>query len=141
MTERLPIPAAGVVCLRGDDVLLVRRASPPLAGQWSLPGGKIRWGETARDAALRELQEETGVAAEIVGLIDVVDAIFRPDATAATHYVLVDFVVRWRAGEPKAASDAAEARFFPIAEALERVAWDETRRIIAAGAALAGQGK
>jgi 8-oxo-dGTP diphosphatase len=138
MSGRQPVPAAGVVCMRGNQVLLVRRATPPLAGQWSLPGGKINWGEPAREAALRELREETGVEADIVGLIDVVDAVFPPGADAQTHYVLVDFAARWRAGEPAAASDAAEARFFPLEEAVGLVDWDETRRIIQAGGALLG---
>ena len=52
--RRSPIPAVGVVCLRGDEVLLIRRGTPPLADRWSLPGGRIEWGERAADAAMRE---------------------------------------------------------------------------------------
>ena len=58
--DRRPVPAAGVVCFRGDEVLLIRRGTPPREGEWSLPGGRIEWGERAADAALRELREETG---------------------------------------------------------------------------------
>jgi 8-oxo-dGTP diphosphatase len=75
MTER-PVPAVGVVVLKSDEVLLVRRGTPPRLGQWSLPGGRIEFGETVEAAALRELKEETGVEAELLGLIEVVDAIF-----------------------------------------------------------------
>jgi len=121
----IPIPAVGVVCLRGDEVLLIRRGRPPRAGQWSLPGGRIEPGERALDAALRELAEETGVQAEILGLIDVVDGLF-PDH----HYVLIDYAARWLSGEPVAGDDAAEAAFVPLDEALARVDWSETRRII-----------
>lgn len=121
-----PIPAVGVVCFRGDEVLLIRRGRPPRAGQWSLPGGRIEPGERALDAALRELAEETGVQAEILGLIDVVDGLF-PDH----HYVLIDYAARWLSGEPVAGDDAAEAAFVPLEEALARVDWSETRRIIA----------
>lgn len=126
-----PIPAVGVVCLRGDEVLLIRRGTPPRVGEWSLPGGRIEPGERLVDAALRELREETGVTAEITGLIDVVDGLF-PEA--GRHYVLIDYAVRWLAGEPMAGDDAAEARFMPLDEALAAVSWSETRRVILAAA-------
>jgi 8-oxo-dGTP diphosphatase len=128
-----PIPAAGVVCLRGGEVLLIRRGKPPRLGEWSIPGGRMELGETAAQAALRELSEETGVAAELLGLIDVVDYM-----GAEVQMVLIDYAARWTAGEPVAGDDAAEARFFPINEALEKVSWSETRRIIAAAAARFG---
>jgi len=122
-----PIPAVGVVCRRGDTVLLVRRGRPPRQGEWSLPGGRIEPGERAVDAALRELREETGVEAEITGLIDVVDGLF-PDA--GRHYVLIDYAARWLSGEPVAGDDAAEARFVDLDAVEALVDWSETRRII-----------
>ena len=127
-----PAPCVGVVCLRGDEVLLIRRGRPPRQGEWSLPGGRIEAGERAVDAALRELREETGVEAEIVGLVDVVDGVF-PEA--GRHYVLIDYAARWLSGEPVAGDDAAEARFVPLAEAERLVDWSETRRIIREAAA------
>lgn len=127
-----PVPAVGVVCLRGDEVLLIRRGTPPLKGEWSLPGGRIEPGETARGAALRELSEETGVVAEITGLIDVVDAVFhaRTDGALTRHYVLVDYAARWISGEPVAGDDAAEARFFAPEAIASLDLWDETARVI-----------
>lgn len=125
----IPIPAVGVVCLRGDEVLLIRRGAPPRLGEWSLPGGRIEPGERAVDAALRELGEETGVTARLLGLIDVVDGVF-PEIDR--HYVLIDYVAEWLSGEPVPGDDAAEARFMPADEAISLVAWSETRRIIAA---------
>lgn len=68
-----PVPTVGVVCLRGEEVLLIKRGTPPRLGQWSVPGGRLEWGEALQDAALRELKEETGVDAELLGLIDVID--------------------------------------------------------------------
>lgn len=129
-----PVPAVGVVVLRGDEVLLVRRGTAPRLGQWSLPGGRIEWGETAVAAALRELREETGVEAELLGLIEVVDAVFtsRTSGDVTRHYVLVDFAARWISGEPIAGDDAAEARFVPASEVAGMVEWDETVRIIEA---------
>lgn len=117
----------GVVCLKGGDVLLIRRGKPPRLGEWSIPGGRLEWGERVEDAALRELQEETGVRAEIAGLLEVVDGLF----DAERHYVLIDYAALWRAGEPAAGDDAAEARFWPAAEAIDLVSWAETKRIIA----------
>lgn len=122
-----PIPAVGVICLRGDEVLLIRRGAPPRQGEWSLPGGRIEPGERAADAAMRELREETGVEARLTGLVDVVDGLF-PDL--GLHYVLIDYAAEWLSGDPIAADDAIEARFVPIEEALQRVGWSETRRII-----------
>lgn len=130
----VPIPCVGVVCLRDGEVLLIRRGREPRMGEWSLPGGRIEPGERAVEAALRELREETGVEAELTGLIDVVDGLFPQHGR---HYVLIDYAVRWVSGEPMAGDDAAEAAFMPVEEAMRRVDWDETRRIIAMAALLA----
>ena len=89
-----PVPCVGVVCLKGDEVLLIRRGKAPRAGEWSLPGGRIEPGERAVDAAIRELKEETAVEARIGGLIDVVDGLF-PEIER--HYVLVDYWAVWLA--------------------------------------------
>lgn len=132
-----PVPAAGVVCLRGAHVLLIRRGAPPRQDEWSLPGGRIEWGEGAADAALRELHEETGVTAEILGLLDVVDGVFPPDR----HYVLVDYAARWISGEPVAGDDASDARFMPIEEAIELVQWNETARVIRLAVERYGEGE
>ena len=127
-----PVPAVGVVCLRGDSVLLIRRGTPPRLGEWSLPGGRIEPGERAVDAALRELREETGVEAEITGLIDVVDGLF-PEA--GRHYVLIDYAARWVSGEPVAGDDALEGRFVALDEIESLIELSETRRIIRLAAA------
>ena len=120
-----PRPTAGVVCLRGDEVLLIKRGNPPRKGQWSLPGGRLEWGETLQAGALRELAEETGCQAEILGLVDVVDGVM-----TTRHYIMIDYAARWMAGEPVAGDDAADARFFTLDEALAIVEWEETRRVI-----------
>jgi 8-oxo-dGTP diphosphatase len=134
--RKVPIAAVGVVCLRGDDVLLIRRGTPPLEDSWSLPGGRIEWGERAVDAALRELKEETGCDAEIVRLIDVVDAVLSrrgsPGESPWGHYVLIDYAARWTGGGPIAGDDARDARFFALAELEALGLWSETRRIIEA---------
>jgi 8-oxo-dGTP diphosphatase len=141
---KTPIAAVGVVCLRGDEVLLIKRGTPPLEDSWSLPGGRIEWGERAVHAALRELKEETGCVGEIIGLIDVVDAVLsrrgessESDHSPWGHYVLIDYAARWIGGEPIAGDDARDARFFAPAELASLNLWSETLRIIAAARAMA----
>lgn len=131
-----PVAAVGVVCFRGaDELLLIRRGTPPRLGEWSLPGGRIEPGERAGDAALRELREETGVEAELLGLVDVVDGLFPP-----RHYVLIDYAAEWRSGEPCPGDDAVEAVFLPLDEAARRVGWAETRRVLHAASRLRRKG-
>ena len=113
------------MCFRGDEVLLIRRGTPPRLGQWSIPGGRIEPGEPASIAAMRELREETGVEAEFLGLVDVVDWI-----DSERHYVLIDYAARWIAREPVAGDDAADARFHPVAELQDLGMWDETVKVI-----------
>ncbi len=126
------VPAVGTACFRGEDVLLIRRGTRPLQGEWSLPGGRIERGERAEAAALRELSEETGVTARMAGLVDVVDAIFTSRQTAAVtrHYLLFDYAAVWVSGEPVAGDDAAHAEWISPGQLADLPLWEETRRII-----------
>ena len=84
-----------------------------------------------RDAVLREVLEETGLTVEIAGLIDTVDLMIRDESgDIVRHYILVDFAARLTAGELRAGSDAAEARWVPFAGLDDYPLWSETRRII-----------
>jgi ADP-ribose pyrophosphatase YjhB (NUDIX family) len=96
-------------------------------------------GETVRAALLREIGEETGLTIEIIGLIDVVDAIF-PDERGglAHHYTLIDYSARWLHGEAKAGGDAAATAWTPFANISAFDLWSETRRIIEMSAARHG---
>lgn len=127
---RYPQPAVGVVCFKGDAVLLIRRATPPLQGAWSLPGGRIEWGERAEAAALRELKEETGITARLTGLIAVVDGVFGEAGAIDRHYVLIDYAAEWVSGEPAPGDDAASAAFHAVAALDGLELWSETARII-----------
>jgi len=72
-----PIAGVGVVVLRDNQVLMIRRGREPRIGQWSIPGGKQELGETWQETAVREVLEETGVEIDVIGIVDVVDAIVR----------------------------------------------------------------
>ena len=112
-----PRAAASAIIFRGSSVLMIERGKGAMRGLWSFPGGHIEPGERARDAAAREVLEETGITADIAGLLDVHDVILRgADGVVTAHYVIAVHYGRHLQGEPVAASDAAAARFIPIAE-------------------------
>lgn len=134
-----PIVGVGVVVLGPDGVLLIRRAKPPRQGQWSLPGGAQKIGETVFNAARREVLEETGLEVEILGLVDVVDSI-RPDdaGNVRYHFTLVDVVaVAAGPGTPVAGSDADEVAWMTLEDISGLELWTETERIIALAAEMA----
>jgi len=111
MPEKGPVIGVGVVVMKGAAVLLIRRAHPPRAGSWSLPGGKQKLGETIEQAMRRELAEETGlIDIALLGLADVVDLLDRgEDGALRFHYTVVDFAADWRSGEVCAGDDATDA--------------------------------
>lgn len=157
-----PISGVGVVVLRGNEVLMIRRGREPRIGQWSIPGGKQELGETWRETAAREVREETGVEIEVIGVVDVVDAIVRDgdparpgtgglripaanddqsvaieDRRVRYHYTLVDCAAHWTEGEAMAGGDAAHAEWWPLDRLDELELWTETVRVIRAAAELA----
>lgn len=115
----------GIICFRDDTVLLIRRANPPRAGEWSLPGGRIEPGERETDAALRELMEETGVTATLGEKVAVIDADFE-----GFSYRLHDYAAVWTGGEPYGADDALEARFVPVSDIGKLGMWPKTDAVI-----------
>ena len=120
-----PIPAVGVICFKGDKVLLIKRSKPPKKDDWSLPGGRIEQGETRREAALRELMEETGVTAKLLDKVAEIDADF-----GSHHFILHDFLAIWEAGKVRAGDDAADARWFELDDIAALGMWPKTEAVI-----------
>jgi 8-oxo-dGTP diphosphatase len=105
----------GAIVLRsnsveGTSVLLIKRANPPQQGRWSLPGGRVEWGETARAAVVREVEEETGIDVQVTKLVEVIERI-----SSTHHFVIMDYeaVPLDPHSVPHASTDAADARWVP----------------------------
>lgn len=129
-----PLIGVGAVIIEGDRLVLVKRAYPPIQGQWSIPGGVLEVGETVREAAVREAHEETGLIVEPGELLGVYDRILHdPEHRVQYHYVLIDFFCRAVGGELHAASDAAEVRWFTRAELSTLNLAEDTLEVIQKG--------
>jgi ADP-ribose pyrophosphatase YjhB (NUDIX family) len=107
-----PLVGVGAVIFRGEEVLLVRRGQEPARDSWSLPGGLVELGETLTAALRREIAEETGLTVTILGIAAVLERVFPDDAgRIAYHYVLIDYLCDYLAGEPRPGSDITAAQF------------------------------
>ena len=126
-----PIAGVGVVVFRNEEVLLVKRKKAPYKGQWSIPGGKQRLGETVTQAVRRELREETGVEVNELTLIDVID-IMVPDEEGKIlyHYIVADYRAHWLSGECSPGDDAQDVQWFNLNKLGSISLLDKTRKII-----------
>ncbi len=107
-----PRVAVGAVVIRNGTVLLVKRRDPPNEGQWAIPGGSVRLGESLQEAAEREILEETGVrirAGKPIYAFDVIDR--DTGGQPRYHYVITDLLGEYVSGEPTARDDASDARW------------------------------
>jgi len=126
-----PLVGVGVVVFRDDTVLLIRRGKPPRMGEWSLPGGAQKIGETVRETAAREVFEETGVTITALRFLEVIDSITRDSAGRVQfHYTLIDFLAEWQCGDLLVAGDAGHAEWIPFAQLDEIPLWSKTVEVI-----------
>jgi 8-oxo-dGTP diphosphatase len=93
-----PQLAVSAAIFRGGRILLVRRARSPAKGFYSLPGGRVEFGESLHTALHREVAEETALKIEIVGLAGWREVL--PGTGGGGHYLIMSFAARWAAGEP-----------------------------------------
>ena len=129
-----PLVGVGAVILDQGRVVLVKRKFPPLAGDWSIPGGRLKIGETLREGVVREAREETGLTVDPVELLGVYDRLLLDEAGRILyHYVLIDFLCRRLTGELQASGDADDARWFSPEE-IEKVSLvADTAQVIGLG--------
>jgi 8-oxo-dGTP diphosphatase len=112
-----PVVGVGGVVVSNGRVLLVRRGAPPLAGQWSIPGGMLESGETLLEGVRRELAEETGVEVRVLDLIEVFERIDLDGAGRTRyHYVVLDYLCEAIRGEAQAGSDVTDAAWVAASE-------------------------
>ena len=104
-----PIAGVGAVVFKEGKILTIKRAQEPSKGKWSIPGGRIELGETAFEAARREVKEECSIEVEIERVLDSVDNIIRDeDGRVRYHFIIIDLLAKYVSGEIKAQSDAEE---------------------------------
>jgi 8-oxo-dGTP diphosphatase len=113
-----PVVGIGGVVVENDHVLLIRRGTEPLIGQWSIPGGTLELGESLQAGVARELLEETNLQVRVLDLIEVFDRIFPADHSGSSpvsgpryHYVIIDYLCERISGEPQAGSDVTDVAY------------------------------
>ena len=126
-----PVLAVGAVVVDRGRALLVKRAQEPAKGAWSIPGGKVEYGETLQDAVRREIKEETGLDIEVGRRLRILQRMFRDDSGRMKyHYVLVDYRAVPVGGMLSASSDAADVRYFADSELAGLGLADITLRVV-----------
>lgn len=131
---RFAIAAVAAVLVRDGKMLLIKRRYPPGLGKWSLPGGVIEPGEGLAEAARRELKEETGIEAEPLGILWVLNnVVLDGSGRVKYHYLIVDvlFNSSTSRGVPRASGDASDVGWFSFEEIKSRddVSWTVKRLV------------
>jgi len=126
-----PQVAVGAFVVKDNEVLLVKRNRPPSEGQWAIPGGRVKLGETLQEATEREVKEETGITIKAHNPVYAFDFIQRDDSgNTRFHYVIVDLLADYVSGKPTAGDDASEARWVTSRELKNLPASDSTREAL-----------
>jgi len=114
MTSEAPIRpqlAVSASIFRDGKVLLIQRAHPPAQGAWSVPGGRVEFGEPLHVALAREVMEETGLTIEILGMAGWREVL--PTTSGGRHFVVMSFAARWVSGEPVLNGECSDFAWLP----------------------------
>jgi 8-oxo-dGTP diphosphatase len=115
-----PVVGVGALILDGGKILLEKRKNEPSRGKWSVPGGLVELGEDVEQAVIREVKEETCLDVYEPRLLDVVNYVSLGEKGGVVyHYVILDYLVTVKSGNPKAASDADALKWVPFNEVEE----------------------
>jgi 8-oxo-dGTP diphosphatase len=107
-----PQLAVSAAIFRDGKILLVRRARSPAKGFYSLPGGRVEFGESLHTALHREVDEETALKIEIVGLAGWREVV-PGTGGGGGHYLIMSFAARWTSGEPVLNDELDDFRWLP----------------------------
>ena len=119
--KKKPVAIADCVIIKGNKVLLVKRATPPFMGMWSVVGGMMEVGETIEQTAVREVREETGIKARVISLIGVYSGNKR-DPRGTT--ISAAFLMRPLKFGGKTDGEISEMKFFNFDELPKKIAFD-----------------
>lgn len=111
-----PRLAVSAAIFRDNRFLLVQRARAPALGIWTLPGGRVEFGESLHQALTREVQEETALSIAIVGLAGFREALPNPARGQPGHFVILPFAARWTAGEVNLNEELGDFRWITPGE-------------------------
>jgi 8-oxo-dGTP diphosphatase len=126
-----PCVAVGAVVFKDNRVLLVRRGKAPAAGQWAIPGGSVKLGETLRVAAEREIMEETGVTIRAEAPIYQFESIEKDESGQVRfHFIIIDVAATYIGGDIFPGDDAADARWVSAAELQDLPVNSVTRKVL-----------
>ena len=129
---RNPSPSTGTIAVKDGKIVMIQRGRPPSKGKWAFPSGFIELGETAEEAALREMEEESGLTGEIIDLIGV----YYENSEVWGDILVIMYLVNVTGGEVRAGDDAVDARLFSKEEVPRfkfmsfRRSWEKAQEMI-----------